>query len=379
MKSIRIFFLFFFLTILFRFATNAQTTGSFIFDGISRTYTLYIPSVWSAGDQLPLLLSLHGLTQTGNEMMLFTGFNNIAEENSFIVVYPDGVSNSWNVGFTGGSTADDVGFLSALIDTLHQRYSVDLSRIYATGFSNGGFMAYRLACELGNRIAAIASVSGTMTDGAYTSCQPQRKIPVMHVHGTSDYVVNYNGGLGNKSVDEVLTLWRGSNNCPDTATIIDLPDLVSEGSTVQKQTWSPCDDLTEVVLYKVINGGHTWPGSVGTTGIGITNQDINASVEIWNFVSRFFINMNTGLHEFRTNAVKMFPNPSTGTVNLQTEQIKKPAILEICNSTGIQVFSSTIPTGSTQIRFYTKSFPPGLYLVRLLFPACQYSGKLMVE
>ncbi len=290
--------------------TTSQISGSFVFDGITRSWVLHLPTDYNAGESMPLMIALHGLTQTGPEMMQFSDFNTIADTGNFVVVYPNGAGNAWNVGFSGGSTEDDVGFLSALIDTLHQQYNIDLNRVYATGLSNGGFMSYRLACELGNRIAAIAPVAGTMTDGSYNSCTPQREVPVLHIHGTADLIVNYNGGFGNKSVDQVLAFWNNFNNCPSLPVIVNLPDLVAEGSTVQRHTWSPCDESTEVMLLKVINGGHTWPGSVGVTGVGNTNRDIVASSEIWNFVSRFSLDVNTGISDMQQPHFKVYPNPT---------------------------------------------------------------------
>ena len=359
--------------------SSAQVPGGFIFDGIPRTYTLYIPSGWTNTSQFPLLIAMHGLTQTGNEMMNFSGFNIIAEEKEFIVVYPDGVSNSWNVGFPGGSEADDVGFLSALIDTLNQDYNIDLSRVYATGFSNGGFMSYRLACELGDRIAAIGPVSGTMTNGLYEQCQPIRKIPMIHIHGTNDFVVFYNGGLGNKSVDDVLAFWREEDNCPTVPVITDLPDILQEGSTVQTYLWSPCDSLTEVVLYKIINGGHTWPGSVGTTGAGNTNRDINASEEIWNFVSRFSISTTTGMERNRDNQFCLLPNPSDDKVNVKIGSSGEFTEIHMVNSSGMQVRSCTIPAGTVETTIDITSLPPGLYLVRILSNNNNYIRKLIVK
>lgn len=378
MKSVRILILFFLLG-LYLNNISAQVTGGFIFDNLPRTYTLYTPAGWSISEQFPLLIAMHGLTQTGNEMMTFSGFNAIAENNNFVVVYPDGVSNSWNVGFPGGSEADDVGFLSALIDTLNLEYNIDLSRVYATGFSNGGFMSYRLACELGTRIAAIGPVAGTMTNGSYDQCQPDRKMPVIHIHGTNDFVVFYNGGFGNKSVDEVLSLWRGENNCPEDPVITDLPDIVQEGSTVQTYLWAPCDSSTEVILYKVINGGHTWPGSAGTTGAGNTNRDINASEEIWNFVSRFSVSTTTGTKNIRTTSFSIFPNPAEDKLIFRMDPSEGFREILLINPMGKLVKTFTIPSGSVEWTTDVSTFYPGLYLVRILSAGKQQIRKLIVK
>jgi polyhydroxybutyrate depolymerase len=359
---------------------RAQIPGSFTYEGLDRTYTVYLPASYTAGDQLPLLFSLHGLTQTGNIMMQFTDFNTYADQYNFIVVYPDGINNSWNVGFSGGSTANDVGYLSALIDTLHAQYGIDLNRVYSTGYSNGGFMSYRLACELTGRFAAIAPVAGTMTDGAWGSCQPSRDIPVMHIHGTNDFVVFYNGGFGNKSVAQVLELWRGFSNCPANAVIIDLPDLVAEGSTVQTHTWAPCDDSVEVVHYKVINGGHTWPGSIGTTGVGNTNRDIIASDEIWKFVSRFSLNLPTGVHEVVQTNISCYPNPSeNGSVSIRCSHLTGPAILTVFSSRGNAIYTSAIPQNTGMHVTGLTGISAGLYILKVQDEKGCYTEKFIVR
>ncbi|MFH1119144.1 MAG: T9SS type A sorting domain-containing protein [Bacteroidota bacterium] len=360
--------------------TQSQINGSFVFDGINRSWIVYLPENYNQGESLPLMLALHGLTQDGLEIMQFSDFNTIADTGNFVVAYPDGVDNSWNVGFAGGSTADDVGFLSALIDTLHQRYNIDLNRVYATGLSNGGFMSYRLACELGDRIAAIAPVAGTMTDGSYNSCTPQRQIPVLHIHGTADIVVNYNGGFGNKSVDQVLSFWNNYNNCPAIPLIEELPDLVAEGSTVERHTWAPCDESTEVMLLKVINGGHTWPGSVGVTGIGNTNRDIVASSEIWNFVKRFSLEVNTNVKVLKTGKLKIYPNPANGEfLVVESASRNFGSELMIFSAEGKKVLSQPVPEGSERVLTNISGLKPGLYLIKTNGPGNDIASGFIIQ
>ncbi|NTW24384.1 MAG: T9SS type A sorting domain-containing protein [Lentimicrobium sp.] len=359
---------------------RAQINGNFIFDGISRSWIVYLPDGYTQGQSLPLLLALHGYTQDGQSMMQFSNFNSVADTGDFVVVYPDGVDNSWNVGFAGGSTADDVGFLSALIDTLYKYYNVDLNRVYSTGFSNGGFMSYRLACEAGNIIAAIAPVSGTMTDGAYNGCMPFRPVPVMHIHGTSDFVVSYNGGFGNKSVDQVIGYWTDFNTCPENPVIENLPDIVAEGSTVQRYTWSPCREGTEVVLLKVINGGHTWPGSTGTTGIGITNRDIVASQEIWNFVKRFQLQSPTVINEIVSQDIVIYPNPAAnGQLNIDFPEIPKGGKVTILNSDGRVSLVRIIPDGSQRITIDISMLGQGLHLAIISSAGKSFYSKFVVQ
>ena len=138
--------------------------------------------------------------------MNVTGFNALAEDQGFIVAYPNGVNNGWNTSspFPGGSTADDVGYIGALRDTLVAQFSIDTTRIYATGFSAGGYMSHKLGCESPKCFAAIASVSGTINNGDVAGCMPQHTPGVLQIHGTSDFIVSYNGsvfsGLGVQAV-----------------------------------------------------------------------------------------------------------------------------------------------------------------------------------
>jgi polyhydroxybutyrate depolymerase len=270
----------------------AQTNGTIIHNGITRNYIVYIPPTYQPGNSWPLVFVLHGFTQSSSTIMNVSGFNAIADTGNFIVAYPNGVGNAWNTnsGMTGGSTADDIGFIGALTDTLHTLYNIDLNRVYSCGFSAGGYMSHRLACESARCYAAIASVSGTMSNAAYAACAPSRPTPVMQIHGTSDFIVSYNGGVAaGKSVDDVIALWTGSNTCSTPPAVQLLPDInTQDNSTVEKSVYAPCSSGTRVELYKVIGGGHQWPGTNSLLGgLGAINRDISASAEIWNFFSGF--------------------------------------------------------------------------------------------
>ena len=164
------------------------------------------------------------------------------------------------------------------------------------------------------------------------------------------------------------------------AVIVNLPDSVPEGSTVQTYTWAPCDDSTEVLLYKVINGGHTWPGSVGTTGIGITNRDIIASYKIWKFVSRFSIDLTTGLvHSEKGMISRIYPNPSYGgEITIGFTPMNKPAELDILNAGGCKMAGTGIPPGCDRFIIESGRLKPGLYLVRIHNDNVIWISKLVV-
>lgn len=344
----------------------AQTNGSFTFGGQNRTYIAYVPSGYVPGSSLPLVFVLHGFTQSAQAIMNYSGFNTVAEANNFIAVYPNGVGNAWNTnsGFPGGSTADDVGFISALIDTMHATYGIDTASVFSCGFSAGGFMSHLLACELGNRITAIAAVGGTMSDAAFNACQPSRPVPVLQIHGTADAVVSYNGSFANVSVNNTINFWQDFNACPATANTTNLPDLVNEGSTVEHITYAPCAQNTAVELLKVTNGGHTWPGATGTSGIGNTNQDISASAEIWFFFSRFVNPIITGLQplqiQLQENPLHIYPNPASQYIVVQSN---RAATYNILDAMGKPVMQGTLNPMVTQIDL--GNLAAGLYFLEV--------------
>lgn len=269
-------------------------------DGLTRSYRLHLPVDYNADSIYPLVVNMHGLGSNAIEQEIYTGFNSVADSAGFLVAYPNGVSETWNVSSSTGT--DDVGFISALIDTLDLSYNLDLSRVYATGMSMGGFMSYRLACELSDRIAAIASVTGLQ---AFYPCNPERPVPVMQFHGTADPIVPYTG------VPTTINNWVTYNTCPTVPVITDLPDIdPTDNSTVTRSYYGPCEESTEVILYTINGGEHTWPGAA--IYIGITNQDIKASYEIWDFFTKFTLQGSTSVgevHGGNETLWRLYPNP----------------------------------------------------------------------
>ena len=282
-------FVFVILSFVFPLILHAEIErDSFDFDGRLRNYMVYLPTNYTGTINFPLVIHLHSGGWTAQQDMDYIKLNQVADTCGFIVVYPSAIDKAWNSGGRPAPDVDDVGFINTLIDIMSNRYSIDLERIYACGYSRGGFMAYTLACQLGNRIAAIASVSGVLSTSTAESCSPLRTMPVLHIHGTADTWVPINGGSGIYSVDQTLSYWTSFNDCVQVDTTT-LPDLdPTDGCTVEKTTYTDCSDNSNVVYYKVINGGHTWPGA-GPPGYaaGKTTQDINASKEIWNFFKNY--------------------------------------------------------------------------------------------
>lgn len=293
---------------------NAQQnlTGTITHDGLERDYRLHLPPNFDSANELPLVFNLHGYTSNAQQQEFYSGMNSVSDDGNFIVCYPNGIGASWNVGLPGGSSADDVGFLNDLIDTLHNLYNVNLNRVYSCGMSNGGYMSYKLACESSDRITAIASVTGSIVPGMEEDCEPTRAVPVMEIHGTADATVAYNGSFFALPIEEVVQLWVDKNSCLNEPDTIDVPDTnILDGSTAQRIEYLNCNDEAEVVLYKVQNGAHTWPGA--PIVLGTTNYDFDASVEIWAFFNRFDLEgaiVSTD-EASQVADIQLFPNPAS--------------------------------------------------------------------
>lgn len=347
---------------------QGQTNGTLQHDGLTRDYILYVPTTYQVGQSLPLVFVLHGFTQSAQTIMEVTEFNSVAESNNFIVAYPNGVGNAWNTnsGFPGGSSANDVGFIDALADSLYAAFGIDTTRVYSCGFSAGGFLSHRLACESPRCFAAIASVSGTMSSNASDDCAPQHSTPIMQIHGTSDIIVSYNGSIfSGIGVNDVITQWTGLLNCPTTPVTTTLPDIdTGDGSTVEKQVYTSCDGSSEVVLLKVNGGGHQWPGSSAVLGgIGNTNQDIDASQEIWNFFENFSCGtLATSVTAPNAPSVQAWPNPCTGLLHI--EGLVTPTPYELLDATGRAVRSGSVASRTASLDM--GSVDTGSYVLRLL-------------
>ncbi|MEE2954153.1 MAG: PHB depolymerase family esterase [Bacteroidota bacterium] len=268
------------------FSFSQQTiTDSLIHNNIYRSYILYVPALYNPNNSAPLVLNLHGRTGTSFAAMWHADFRSIADTANFIIVHPQGLLNNsgethWNYGQT---TVDDIGFLNLLYTHLLANYNIDINRVYSAGMSNGGAMSYRLACDMSDKIAAIASVTGAMTSYQHLSCNPIHPTPVMEIHGTNDLLVPFS------SMAPGLDYWKNYNNCNVFADTTIIPDInLTDSSTVEHIVYNNGDNGVSTELFKVINGEHSWPGSAFSSGV--TNYDINASIEIWKFFSRYDIN-----------------------------------------------------------------------------------------
>ena len=262
----------------------------------NRTFGLYRPTGWDKLKQMPLLLVLHGAGGDAEKMEELSSFEAIAEREKFVLVYPEGIGYQWNDGRGRNELVNDVGFIRRLIDFMISEYSIDSNKVYVSGMSNGGFMTMRLACELSDKIAAVAAVASTVDSSLDAGCQPLKPMPVMLITGNKDKLVPFNGGIVPRLPNSVLLSqrslaqkWAKRNGCNTTPIITEMPELTHDGTTVTKSVYGGGKNNAEVITYLIGNGGHTWPGGyqyLSPALIGKTTHELNASETIWEFFKR---------------------------------------------------------------------------------------------
>lgn len=276
-------------------------------DGYQREYIIYQPSEISKIKSVPLLFVLHGGSGTNEGMMRLTKnrFNELADIHKFYVVYPQGLEKGWNDGrndlkqFSSENNIDDVGFFKKLIYTLQSEYNTDDKKVFVTGISNGGFMSFRLGCELRNEISAIAPVTATIAEDALKYCRGKSTVSLALFNGTNDPIVPYAGGevtiLRKRrgkiiSTDDTISHWRNMLGCSIEHTTKEIDTAKQDGTTVTIFNYDQCRSNSKINLYRINGGGHTWPGGKSYLTkrlVGITSQDINTCDEVWEFFSTF--------------------------------------------------------------------------------------------
>jgi len=285
-------------------------TLTFDFDGLERAYLLYMPE--NLPNNAPLVFVLHGYTGSAQGIMAYSEMNEVAEENGFAVCYPQGTTDQYdnsffNVGyeFQNNPTVDDVGFIVALAEYLQDTHQLSTTNTFSTGMSNGGDMSYMLACEASSTFRAIAPVAGMILYDIYNSCNPENPVPVFETHGTEDDVTYYEGDPDNADgwgayldIPSTIDYFVNQNNLTDLE-FSDLPNLdPNDGSTIESYIYTSPDSNNEVWLYKVIGGGHDWPGAYG-------NMDVNISEEIWKFFNAMSISEESSIKEVNSNNKKV--------------------------------------------------------------------------
>lgn len=340
-------------------------TDSIYHDGIYRTYILYVPASYSAATPAPLILNFHGYTSNATEQMFYGDFRDIADTAGFLLVHPQGTLDAnnepyWNSGW--GGAVDDIGFTAALIDSLSAQYSIIQSRVYSTGMSNGGFMSYTLACSLSSRIAAIASVTGSMNFGQNLTCNPEHPMPVMQIHGTSDPVVPYNGSGTISSIANAVAYWVNTNVCDLTPVQTEVPNInLVDGCTATHFVYENGNNGVEVELFRINLGAHTWPGA--PIAVGTTNYDINASKEIWRFFSQYDLNGKiVGLEEASSKSIQCYPNPTNDVLYFSGDDLAQIQSYVLLDASGKIVLS-----GSLSEQISIGHLADGFYILELAY------------
>jgi polyhydroxybutyrate depolymerase len=283
-----------------RSADPADATRTLQVGGRARSYILHVPARLPAGPR-PLVLAFHGGAGNARSMVRLTGLDEKADREGFVVAYPNGTGRlapilTWNAGACCGYAVaqhvDDTAFVRAVLDDIDSVVRVDPDRIYATGISNGGQMAYRLAAEMSDRIAAIAPVAGSLE---VPIGHPARPVSVMHFHGTDDDHLPFDGGRGQRSIAGVafqsvahsVGSWVQADGCRSTPDVEAMPDRADDGTTVERRTYPGCRDGSAVVLFVIHGGGHTWPGRPAAGWLlGVTTMDISATDLMWEFFAK---------------------------------------------------------------------------------------------
>lgn len=282
--------------------TGAEQNGRLEHAGLQRSYFVHVPPGYAPGIPSPLVLALHGGGGRARNMAQLSNFNRESDRAGFLVVYPEAIDQHWNDGRgfneyrSHRDDIDDVGFLAQLVMHLASRYSLDRTRVYVTGASNGGLMSNRLGCERAELFAAIAPVIGSMAAPIAAQCRPSRPLPVLIINGTDDQLVPWSGGavrFGKREMGKIISIpaltrfWVGHNDCNPQPQVTMLPDAdPKDGTRVQRHQYAGCRESTSVVLYEVQGGGHTWPKGkkyLPELLIGRTSQDVDASRVISDF------------------------------------------------------------------------------------------------
>jgi polyhydroxybutyrate depolymerase len=275
--------------------------------GRERVYFVHKPG--TVGSKAPLLFVLHGGNGTAPRRALQTGFNDIADRDQFVVVYPQGVDYGWNDGrandalqghVDGNAAVDDVAFFRAMIEDFIKQGEADPKRIYVVGGSNGGMMTQRLACEATDTIAAAAAIVASIPVVIAPACKPSRPLPILMMNGTADPLVPFEGGqvAGNRGsvipVMQAVDFWRKFDGCPDNPELGEMPDRdPADGMRTDVLAWRSCSAGSEVVFFRMNGAGHGLPGRSQNKALiaeqrgGKSSNDFDSSEEAWKFVSRF--------------------------------------------------------------------------------------------
>ena len=333
-----------------RLSAQVQT---FSWQNDQREYILHLPA--NHDGTPPIVFYLHGLGENVATIDNNYNFSKIANDYGWAVVVPQaknlGMGTMWSAALVN-SDVDDVGFLLALLDTLLVQHQLDPDSVFFTGFSMGGFMTHRMAIEHGDRITACAPISGLIPI-AITSLTPVSPVRLLHIHGTNDFVVGYDGGsqafnmtLG-LGVEAILDYWQSVNSCSGLPIVDTLPDLKNDGLKFIHYTYNCGTDLQHL---KVVGGTHT-----------LYFNEAQYDVSYWSVIHDFFVGNNgqSGVEDHEMGDFKVWPNPSSGLFHVEMD---KNAEVQVIDMSGRVVFSGKFLAGNAQIDL--RQMPDGLYLLK---------------
>ena len=343
------------------------------YDGEIRKYKIYVPASYDGGAAVPLLFNFHGGNGDIASQVAIADMRPIADTANFIIVYPQALPDPNDDGSANWlhkepSSIDDVFFVDAMIDAISIQYEIDQSRIYACGYSLGGEFTFELACRLNERIAAVGVVARTMGTAAFDNCAPSHPTGMITILGTDDFVSPYDGleWMGIQfylSADDTHAYWVTHNNSSTMATVSQLPDQdPSDGSTVEHYSWADGNGCVAVEHLKVVGGGHDWPGSFG-------NGDIDATQEIWDYVSTYDIDglmdcsattVEEALDE--TLSVVVYPNPVSDHLLIENDFVSDQ-VYQIFSSNGQRILSGVI--NSTITKIDVSALPQNSYILEI--------------
>ena len=261
--------------------------------GVPRTFIVHVPSGYDKTAR-PLMIVYHAAAGSGANMQKTTGFDAVADADSFFVAYPDNATQGeWN---TSGPT-NDITFTKAMIQFIEQQYRIDPAQVFASGFSAGGNFVQVLACTMADWFAGFGNVSGALDSRIYGNCVPTRPTTAVLFYGTADPIVPYDGDYSSPvrpeySAQQSAQFWAGLNGCQSAPSTTPFADTLSDGSSVTDtlESWSTCAAGTSISFYTIDGGGHAWPGSTDTAAdrasFGPTSQGVDASQVIWQILSQ---------------------------------------------------------------------------------------------